>query len=148
MKKNAFTIIELIFVVVILGILSTVAIPKFAKTVLEAEISKGRAEISSIRSAIITERQTRLITGDNKFIEAGDGAGKLHTSSTQFFGGVLTYPIKPKTASGHWHTLATVDSNSSTVKYRVGTDDMLFTYTRNDGVFTCTSGTYCSELID
>jgi len=148
-KKNAFTMIELVFVIVVLGILSAIAIPRFAATRTDAEISKGRADVASIRSAIMTERQSRLITGDSKFIEAGSGTGKFNTSSTQLFGGVLTYPISPKSSSGHWHTPADVDSNSSTVKYQVGTTNVDFTYTRGNGVFTCVrTTTYCKELID
>ena len=38
--KNAFTMIELIFVIVILGILAAVAIPKLAATRDDAQVSK------------------------------------------------------------------------------------------------------------
>ncbi|MBU1990199.1 type II secretion system GspH family protein, partial [bacterium] len=51
MSKNAFTMIELVFVIVVLGILAAIAIPKFATTRTDAIIAKGRADISSIRSA-------------------------------------------------------------------------------------------------
>ena len=54
MKKDAFTMIELIFVIVILGILASVAIPKLAATRSDAEVSKiaqnimtGASEIAS-----------------------------------------------------------------------------------------------------
>ena len=53
-SKNAFTMIELIFVIVILGILAAVAMPKLAATRTDAEVSKiaqnvmmGAAEIAS-----------------------------------------------------------------------------------------------------
>ena len=146
--KNAFTMIELIFVIVVLGILSAVAIPRFAATRTDAEITKGRADIASVRSAIITERQSRLITGDSKFIEAGTATDQLDDGG--LFGGVLTYPITAKNSSGHWHTRATVvDKNTSTVKYKVAETDVTFTYTRSNGVFTCVrDDTYCKDLID
>ena len=54
MKRNAFTMIELIFVIVILGILASVAIPKLAATRDDAEnvkvahsIMTGASEIAS-----------------------------------------------------------------------------------------------------
>lgn len=144
--KSAFTMIELIFVIVVLGILSAVAIPKFAATRIDAQISKGRADVSSVRSAIITDRQSRLITGDNKFIEAGTGSAKLDNGG--LFGGVLTYPITAKDASGHWHGRSGSGA-TSTVKYKIGQTDVTFTYTRSDGTFSCVkTTTYCSELTD
>ena len=48
MKKSGFTMIELIFVIVILGILVAVAIPKLAATRDDAKIAKGATEIASV----------------------------------------------------------------------------------------------------
>lgn len=151
-NKKAFTMIELVFVIVVLGILSAIAIPRFAATRTDAEISKGRADVASIRSAIMTERQARLITGDNKYIKAGATANadpkELDTGG--LFGGVLSYPITAKNSSGHWHTRKTIDENSSTVNYKVSNRDVEFTYTRGTGIFDCTTQAdkYCSELTD
>ena len=150
-KRKAFTMIELVFIIVVLGILASVAIPRFAATRTDAEISKGRADVASIRSAIITERQSRLITGDNKYIKAGAtaNANPKELDTNGLFGGVLSYPITAKDSSGHWHTRTTVDDNSSTVNYKVSNTDVLFTYTRSDGIFGCTKADkYCSELTD
>jgi len=66
-SKNAFTMLEVVFVIVIIGILSAIAIPKFAVTRQDAQIAKARADIASIRSAIVTERQSRLIQGDSNW---------------------------------------------------------------------------------
>ena len=51
-KKNAFTMIELIFVIVILGILAAVAVPKLMATRDDAQISKMAMAISSSASDI------------------------------------------------------------------------------------------------
>lgn len=153
-SRSAFTMIELVFVIVVLGILASVAITKFAATRTDAEISKGRADVSSIRSAIITERQSRLITGDNSYIGRGTGATELDKDGS-LFSGVLTYGITAKDSSGHWHARANVDANTSTVKYKISETDVSFTYTSGDGIFTCSKTTgsakskeYCGDLID
>ncbi|ULO04298.1 type II secretion system protein [Campylobacter sp. RM12651] len=50
--KKAFTMIELIFVIVILGILAAVAIPKLNATRDDAEITKGVSNFSTLLSDI------------------------------------------------------------------------------------------------
>jgi general secretion pathway protein G len=59
--KNAFTLIELIFVIVVIGILATVAIPKFNDT-RELAISNGiKQDIATIVQSI---KSKYMIKGD------------------------------------------------------------------------------------
>jgi general secretion pathway protein G len=132
-SKNAFTMIELIFVIVVLGILSAIAIPKFAATRTDAQISKGRSEVSSIRSAIVTERQSRLIQGDNSWINRLDNGVDSNTSDVVIFDSnetlsatspkLLSYGIKTSDSDGHWMK---TDTNKYT--YKVGSTTTSFTY--------------------
>lgn len=142
-SKKAFTMIELIFVIVVLGILAAVAIPRLAATRTDAEITKGRADIASIRSAIVTERQARLIQGESEYI-AGTA---MNTGG--LFGGVLTYAITAGTGNGDWESTGTNDINTTQYNYRVNGVSTLFTYTRGTGVFDCIAGTNdCDALTD
>ena len=138
-SKYAFTMIEMIFVIVVLGILASIAIPRFAATRTDAEITKGIADVSSIRSAIITERQSRLIRGDSDYIAAGNGANQLDDGG--LFGGVLTYAIRDSATNGNWTNLTRPDVNSSTYAYQVNGTATTFTYTRSSGRFDCTINT-------
>ncbi|HIP02158.1 MAG TPA: prepilin-type N-terminal cleavage/methylation domain-containing protein [Campylobacterales bacterium] len=60
-QRKAFTMIELVFVIVILGILSSVAISKMAVTRDDAELAKGRAQVAGIRNAIVLMRNTNML---------------------------------------------------------------------------------------
>ena len=50
--KRGFTLIELIVVIMILGILATIAVPKFLKTSARAQDNATRSSLSVIRNAI------------------------------------------------------------------------------------------------
>ncbi len=75
--KKAFTMVELVFVIVVIGILSAIAVPKFAATRDDAEVSKGRAEVAALRSAISTERQKRILRGVFTDIDGATVAGLM-----------------------------------------------------------------------
>ena len=72
--KNAFTMVELIFVIVIIGILSVVAIPKFEGVATAAHESKAQSTVASIRSTLATERQKRILRGKFSKIVSLDSA--------------------------------------------------------------------------
>jgi general secretion pathway protein G len=52
MKRSGFTMIELIFVIVILGILAAVAIPKLAATRDDAKLASIKTDVGTIASAV------------------------------------------------------------------------------------------------
>lgn len=55
MKRNAFTMIELIVVIIIIGILATAAIPQFTNVKDMAKVNSELSSISSIDSAVLAE---------------------------------------------------------------------------------------------
>ena len=61
--RAAFTMVELIFVIVIIGILSAIAVPKFAATRSDALVTRARDTVASLRSALSTLRQKNILRG-------------------------------------------------------------------------------------
>ena len=76
-QKKAFTMIELVFVIVVIGILSAIAIPRFAATRDDAVVSSGIATVGALRSALATERQKRILKGDFSRIDGATLEGLL-----------------------------------------------------------------------
>ena len=66
--KKGFTMIELIFVIVILGILASVAIPRLAGTRTDAEIA---ATVANLRTLLSDLNSYYVVKG--KFAEGADG---------------------------------------------------------------------------
>lgn len=99
-SKKAFTMIELVFVIVVIGILSAIAIPKFAATRDDAIITKAIATVASVRSSLSTERQKRIMRG--VFTSIGDLGDSTYVFSN-FDGNsshpVLEYPVNPCSGS-------------------------------------------------
>ena len=52
MKRHGFSMIELVFVIVILGVLAAVAVPRFVTTRTDAQVAMARSDIASTLKAI------------------------------------------------------------------------------------------------
>jgi general secretion pathway protein G len=59
--KKSFTLIELIFVIVIIGLLASFAMPKFMSTKAHASAASAKGVISSLRTAIETKHGEWMI---------------------------------------------------------------------------------------
>ena len=111
--QKAFTIVELIFVIIIIGVLSAIAIPKFDQASKVAQISKASSELAAVRSALSTERQKRILRGDTDPITSlGSVFTNFSAAADNSTPVVLSYPPTAcaSGATGCW--TANVDSKT------------------------------------
>jgi len=69
MKKNlnsGFTLIELVIIMVILGVLAAVAVPRLGNTIDSSEESAEEAVIGSLRSALEVYAMDQVVNNSNK----------------------------------------------------------------------------------
>lgn len=155
---KAFTMIELVFVIVVIGILSAIAIPKFAATRGDAEIAKAKATLGSVRSAVATERQKRILRGNFDTIATLTSSASLGNPVFDGFDGnvsapVLEYaPLSCATASSTscWRETTTgAGTTASPTKYTFNLPTSgSVVFLLRDNRFECETPTdqYCKEL--
>lgn len=150
--KQAFTMIEIIFVVVILGILSAIALPRLGSVREDAVISKGKAEVASIRSGIALLKSQRLLEGNATLPPKLDKAGNDTPGASLFsagdYGNVLSSPLYAKETNkdNGW-----VKMDDTTYKYYINGKPISFIYNTTTGTFDCNAsdtitGTNCKLL--
>jgi len=111
--------IELVFVIVVIGILAMIAIPKFSATRDDALITKAKTTVASVRSAISSEVQRRILAGNYTPINDLGGVVNGHNQpifdyfdSNNTGSRVLEYPpnsCKDTNAKACWMRSATTD---------------------------------------
>ncbi len=127
--KHAFTMVELVFVIVVIGILSAIAIPKLAATRDDAVASKGMSTLAAVRGSLSTERQKRILRSDfTEITDLSAGGGVFSTFSADEDGNsgrVLEYPPSACagtkrgcwTGSGTTYTFRVPDSSNTNCEY-------------------------------
>ena len=107
--RKAFTMVEIIFVMVIIGIISAIAIPNMSSTVNLANNNNGLSTLAIVKAAIDTERNKRILRADFTPMTSLSSNGKPFDYFSPDNNGVkhplLKYPIPSCNNSGCWELL-------------------------------------------
>jgi MSHA pilin protein MshA len=113
-RQKGFTLIELIVVMVILGILAVIAIPKFLDLTTQAKIAATQSALGTVRSTLAVKYAENAAAGTAVFpssLTAADFAdnrlpiNKLNGNNT-----IVTVDAAPRgtaTNGGFWYIVAT-----------------------------------------
>jgi len=117
--KTAFTMIELVFVIVILGILAAIAIPKLSGIQEEALISKEKSEIANIRVEVLAIYARSSLRYPRDFNVSIDLENEPNYYITINQGSRPSYPRGLSTA-GHAITTNAVEHDDRTLSLVMG----------------------------
>jgi len=121
---------ELIFVIVILGVLAGVAIPRLFVSRDDAAVSRLKTDLSSIRAGIETLRGKNIMSGVATYPSLGQG-----------FENVIGNPIRTDSI---WTSVPDNNSTRTTETFSACVAKGVcatFTYTRSNGRISCTDST-------
>ncbi len=120
--KKSFTMLELIFVIVVIGILAGVAIPRLFSGVSDAEIAKVKSDVATVRTAISTRYGKNVMEGN----DSCPSLEKNPDDNTTVFENILTYPIKKNTGTVKW------DGNGTDYNVTIESKTIHFYYHQNN----------------
>lgn len=140
--KKSFTLLEVIFVVVLIAIIATIAFPKLFLNITNASYVKIQSDISLIRSAIIQNRNQNIINGKGEDYIAYLDDASINSTNERLFVGLqnsvlLQQPIlstsNSKKEIGRW-------IKTTNYHYQVYINDLesiQFVYNSEKGSFDC-----------
>ena len=138
---QAFTLVELVIVIAIIGILAAIAIPRFIDLRSEAYISQRDSIVGSVRAGILTTASHNQVKGG-----AGTFPPNLEATWNALTGGVLSpagtacvaatpcfeLVVPGGYTDAHW---AQTTATTYTFTAPVGTGTRVYTYSAANGTF-------------
>lgn len=136
-NRSGFSLIEIIFSILIISIIATIALPKFFQTTKSSSFVRLASDISAIRNGIKSySDKAEMMNSNPVLLELDDGGIYLFTK-------ILQTPIKVETSYPFWSK----KSNNVYLFNFDETTNLEFVYDNQNLTFLCDStNSLCDEV--
>jgi prepilin-type N-terminal cleavage/methylation domain-containing protein len=124
-RRHAFTIVELVMVIVIIGLLAAVVIPKFGDIRTEAQNAAESGTVAAVRTGIKLVHMTNLAKGSDTYPSTLDSASVAVGSEAN---PLFTNVIEDGVSDGNWEK-----KTATTYEYKP--TGSVYAYDNSNGTF-------------
>jgi len=144
LKIKSFSLLEMIFAIVLIAIITSFAIPKFTNLNYNKNISTLKSQLALIQNAITNQKSKNILLSNNQELTSLDEA-TLNSSGEKLFSKVIDFSVistnNTKKESGMWAKI----SNNSYTFYLSSDKNIDFSF-ENEKFLCKSSVELCSEI--
>ena len=139
MTKKAFSLLEIIFILIVISVITTIAVSKYATAITNASLTKIKSDVLQIRAGIKHTKNKMILKNSTNILN------ELEDSDEMLFNKILENPIISSS-----QPIAKAWSKISIYTYKVYITNktfLKFNYDNEKYIFDCDiSNELCKEL--
>ena len=143
-KLNAFSLLEIVFGILLIAIISSVVVSKFGSFMQTSKLSSIKSDIALIQSSIISKANMLSMQGLDMLVslELSNNNNNSNQNSTNLFSAILNIPFDDGPNHAKW---SKIDDKTYSVEYK--NTKVEFVYDKDKLIFECSeSDDICKEM--